>query len=707
MKSVTLVYPSRDKVEGTTWDLPHIIGVLIENGRIIALSTFGSLMVAVVYVLLAPRIYSSRAVIYVEQRDEDVVNIQAVDPEDLEAMEVMKTVEQSLCTDSVMLAVIHANHLGDLPEFGGGDSSRPVSDDQLIIALNKRVSIKVRRGTRLIDIVASSRDPLLAQALARSFVYEYLNLNAKQRDSTASMANEFLAREADRLKARLEVSEHMLESYREQHHAPSLIDRQNIVVDSLMDLNSRLDRARAERIRIEADYNQYKRIGDSDPEALLAIATVGSSPLVLQAQRDVDEQRGELAALSHRYRAEHPKFIEAQSHLKQLVDDYLNTILTVAAGMRTAYQSALDNEKKLVVALSQQEQISSDLNKIGIPYNSLLQNVQADRDTYQTVINRLKETDVTRQIDENPIRLIETPRLTTRPVSPKVPLVLALGVFLGAGLGISICLVLHSLDTSFRSIEEAEKALKLPVIAAVPRLKDEKAASAWKSMPLINEPHSATAEAFRSLRTVMELADDADRQVFLITSALPHDGKTFCSTNAAVALAQQGYRTLLIDTDLRSPSIAEALHTRHGAPGLVEFLTGACGLEESIQSTAVAGLSVITAGTGASNPCEMLSGHQFARIFKDPAIAGFQRIILDTPPVNAVSDALSLVKFATSTCLVVRAGQTPAGAAIRTLAALAGARVMRAGIVLNYASGIQYHTDADRDKLIAAVNAAS
>jgi capsular exopolysaccharide synthesis family protein len=251
---------------------------------------------------------------------------------------------------------------------------------------------------------------------------------------------------------------------------------------------------------------------------------------------------------------------------------------------------------------------------------------------------------------------------------------------------------MNSMDTSVRSADEAEQALNLPVIAAVPRLKKTKAAGAWKGMPMISEPYSVTAEAFRSLRTVLELKDISDRQVLLVTSAIPDEGKTFCSTNAAVAMAQQGYRTLIIDTDLRNPSIATALHCPDGAPGLADYLTGVRTLEQSIQTGGINGLSIMTAGIGVRNPSELLSGDKLARLFSDPAVARFDRIVLDTAPVNAVSDALLLVKFATSTCLVVRAGYTPVAASQRAYAALVGARVLDAGIVLNCIHTMQYYT---------------
>jgi capsular exopolysaccharide synthesis family protein len=692
MQNVTLIYPSRDRMSGTIWDFRHLCRLMKERAYIIILSTLVCMAVAIAYLIAAPRIYSSRAVIYVEQRDKKVVDIEAVDSEDLEAMEVMKTVEQSLSTDEMMLRVIIADNLRSVPEFAGADPSKKPTDDQLIKALNQRVSIKVRRGTRLIDIITRSKDPKLAQVIAQTFVDEYLKLDINQRAGTSTMANSFLLREEDRLKGNLETSEHELQAYREQHNALSLEGSQNVVVDSLKDINLRLGQTREDRMKAESDYNQYKLIGDSHPKALLAITSIATAPQVLDAAKLVDDQRGEIAELSRRYRAEHPKYIQAQSRLAQLEADYENTIVSAAGSLKTAYQSALDNEQKLEAALAQQEQASSDLNKIAIPYNVLVHNVDADRELYQSILTRLKETDITRLIDTAPVRLIETPRVTSQPVSPKIPLVLFISLFFGIGSGVGICMLLHSMDTSVRNVDEAERTLNLPVVAVVPRLKKTKAAGAWRGMPMISEPYSVTAEAFRSLRTALELKDITDRQVLLVTSAIPNEGKTFCSTNTAAALAQQGYRTLIIDTDLRNPSVAAALHRPPGAPGLSDYLTGACPLEKAIQSSEVNGLSVITAGTAARNPSELLSGEKLARLFADPAVSGFERIVLDTAPINAVSDALRLVKFATSTCLVVRAGNTPARATQRAHAALVNARVLDASIILNCIPTMKYYT---------------
>jgi capsular exopolysaccharide synthesis family protein len=690
---------------GTIWDFRHLCRLIKEKFRVIILCTIVCMALATGYLCIATRIYSSRAVIYVEQRDKKVVNIEAIDAEDLEAMEVMKTVEQSLGTDEIMIRVINANHLGSLAEFGGDDPANPPTEDQLIRALNKRVSIKVRRGTRLIDIVATDKDPKLAQVLAQSFVEQYLQLDNDQRVGISTMANSFLLKEAERLKGNLEDSERQLQTYREQHNALSLQDSENIVVDSLKDINTRLSQARADRIKLEADMSQVK-LSNNDPKALLAIPSIADATMVVDAQRLVNDQRGEIADLSRRYRSEHPKYIQAQSRLTQLEADLDKTIIRAGGEVQTAYQSAVENEQKLNEALQKQEQASSDLNKIAIPYNVLVHNLEADRELYQSILTRLKETDITKVLETVPVRIVENPRIGTKPVSPKITLILFISLFAGIGSGVAICLLLHSMDTSIRSVEEAEHTLNIPVIAAVPCLKKTRAAGIWKGMPMISEPFSVTAEAFRSLRTVLELKDVTNRQVLLFTSAVPDEGKTFCSTNTAAALAQQGYRTLIIDTDLRNPSVAEALHTPDEAPGLVDYLTGNCSLEKSIQTTEVKGLSVITAGAGARNPSELLAGERLYRLFSDPAVMAFERIILDTPPINAVSDSLNLVKFATSTCIVLRTGKTPAGATQRAYSALVGARVLDAGLVLNRMHTMSYYTYGSTEAYGKPANAA-
>jgi capsular exopolysaccharide synthesis family protein len=656
---------------------------------------------AVTYVLVAPNVYAARSVVLVSQINSKVVNIQDVTPEDLEALDVMKTIEQSLTTDKILLEIVKEQHLDTVPEFlpsplsatithwMGGDTTP--TDDRLIKALTKHLKVKIRRGTRLIDVIAESEDPVLAQKLSRAVVEHYMQGTAEHREGASQSANGFLIQEAERMKANLEKSAGALQKYREEHNTVSLDNSQNIVVDALKNMNAKLTDARANRLKLEADLAQYRALSTRDPAQLLAITSIANSLGVLDAKRRVEDLEGELARLSGRYRLEHPKYLQAQSQLAIAKSEYHQTILKAGEEISSAYQSAVDEEQKLVAALHDQEDASSSLNKIAIPYATLQRNMEADQALYQTVLTRLRETDLTKALALAPLTVIEEPRVTTKPVKPKSLLIIALGVFCGVGGGIGLVLGLNALDSSIRTIDEAERALDLPVIAAVP-LARRKRKTEWKELPVLNAPDSTSAEAFRMLRTHLELKEDTDRQWLLFTSANPDEGKTFCSANCAVALAQQGYRTLLVDGDLRRPSLAPLFRCSTDLPGLSDCLRGATTLRQAVQDGPVENLSILTAGNPVRNAAQVMSQENLARLLRDPAFAAFDRIVFDSAPVNGVCETLHLVRYATSVCLVVRSGKTPLKVCRRAAAALIRAHAKDTGLVLNRLPRSPYYT---------------
>jgi capsular exopolysaccharide synthesis family protein len=237
-------------------------------------------------------------------------------------------------------------------------------------------------------------------------------------------------------------------------------------------------------------------------------------------------------------------------------------------------------------------------------------------------------------------------------------------------------------------VDEAEDALELPVLASVPQCPGDRKE---RRLPLLTQPFSAAAEAFRSLRTVLELKEITHRQVLLFASSSSGEGKTFCSVNCAVALAQQGYRTLIVDADLRNPNVDKNLGMAPNQPGLADCLAGAKKAAQVIMSTNMPSLFVLTAGSPVSNAAELMSGGRLTDLLNDPTFAGFERIVFDTAPVNAVSDALHLVKHATAVCLVVQAGRTPVQAAQRAHAALEGAHGKDIGIILNRVAASRYN----------------
>ena len=668
-------------------DFRRIYYLLREQARFIACCTGCFVVLGLAYILCARKIYASRAALVVEQQDRKVTNTlldsQDVTQNDLHTLEVMKTVEQGLTADALGLRVIKANGLATNPHFLPQRVDDPYSDDKLLLAFSKAVTVKLRRGTRLIDVTAESDSPQLAKQIAQSLVDAYLREGSDLRTDVSTAAGGYLAQEAARMKAKLEKSERDLQTYREQNNALSLEEKQNIVIETLKDLNLKLNTARTQRMQSEADFAQYEKFGRGDPKALLALPTIASAPVVLAAEKSVSDQQAQIAMLTRRYRPEHPKYIQAQSQLVQMDGDLNRTILKSGESIGVAYNAALANERKLEDALHEQEKLSFELNKIAIPYNALVREVESDRALYQPILNRMKENDVAQALENSPVRIAEPARVTTEPVRPKKLLIMLAAVALGFGFGVGRCLMRDAADTSLKTVDETERILNLPVICAVPRLARNKSKSELSDVVMVTEPSSITAEAFRSLRTVLGLHNTGDRQFVLFTSAAPAEGKTFCSLNCAVALAQQGYRTLLIDADLRRPSVARTFGRDPKAQGLTNILAAEIPLAKALQGTAVENLSLLTAGTTARNPAELLSNANLAALFRDPMFVAFDRVVFDTAPVNAVSDALSLIKYVDMVCLVVHAGKTPAKASSRAHAAIIAAGAEEVGVVLN------------------------
>lgn len=680
------LHTDQDDHSHSAWDVRQLLQIIADRAWIVGLCLVVTVGIASAYVYMTPNSYSSTGVLYVEQRDQKVVSNQDVSQQDLESSDMMKTVEQSLTTDDILLRVIKDNQLADNPDFLPA-KLMGYTDDELLKALKERLKVKVRRGTRLIDISAKTHNALLSLQIVQSLIKDYQEQNVNQRAATATAANAFLFQEVDKLKGKLEQSEGELEAYREQNNAVSLEDKQNIVVDTLKDLNVKLGDARSERMRLESDMARYRQ-ASSDPQQISLISSVASDQAVRDAQNRVADEEQLIAGLAQRYRPEHPKYIDAQAQLAQLKSALNSAILKSGEQIGAAYASALVNEQQIGQALKDQEQQAMQLDKIAIPYNVLERTVEVDRDLYQSLVTRLKETDVTRSLDFVPVRLVDAPRISTEAAGPKPLIILALSAFLGLFGGIGLCVFVGSLDVSMRSADDAEDALQLPVLASIPYSRGMKKGY---DLPLQTQPYSAATEAFRSLRTALELKEVNDHQVILFTSSSASEGKTYCSVNCAVALACQGYRTLVVDTDLRHPSVSKILGLASGQPGLTDCLAGMTKAGQVIIETKISGLFALTAGTHAANYSELMSAARLAKLLSDPTFAGFERIIFDSAPVNAVSDALHLVKHASTVCLVVQAGRTPVKAAHRAHAALAGARAKDIGIILNRVTSTRYN----------------
>ena len=675
---------------GASIDFRRILHLILRRWWVIALVTGIATIATIGHVMRLPKIYESRAVLQVQQQEQQVVKIQGVSEENPSTIDFINTVVQSLASRNLMLRIIQTKDLRNNPAFVTPGSNP--TDIQLADKMRGKVRVQLRKGTRLIDITVEDTDPVMARDLATSLVKEFLRENISQRVSISQIATDFLAEEAEKLKRKLEESESKLQRYKEEKQAVSLEDRQNIIVSRLSELSSKVTDAKGERLRLESDIEQVRLVDPANVEDLLRIGSVAQIPQVSEARQQLMAANTEFAALQDRYGEKHPKHIAATTRIDSLKKTLAESVSKAGDILNRQYEASVQTEQKLATALKEQETAALELNKIAIPFNVLQRDVETDRTLYDAVIARMKETALTAGVEQTPFSLVEEPLVPSYATKPDRKRMVALAFALSLVAAIGCIVLLDSLDSSLRSVDEAESTLHLPALVGIPNHKPVKVKKSNRTgtqrdkypIASIEDPASTLAEAYRTLRVSLSmLGPEAERRVILFVSAIPEEGKTYTSINTAVSLAQQGLKTLLVDADLRRPSLHKALlDAKETPPGLTDLFSGNAGLDQIILPTAIPNLSLIPAGSRAPNPAELLASADLKGLIEDLQKT-YDRVVIDTAPVNAVSDTLVLAAHAHKTILVIQAGKTPRKAILRAIHLLRKAGAKVAGFALN------------------------
>ena len=725
---------ARGKSHDVPVDFSRIFYLLLRHWWMIALFVGVTMIATLGSLMTQKKIYASRAMLQVQQQEQNVLNVENVSEINPSSPDFINTVVETLTSNNLLLRVVEANKLAENPDFARPRDT-PYSEIELANLMKRKVKVSSRRNTRLVDITVEDEDPVMARDIAASFVREFLRENFSQRMTVSRVATDFLQEEAGKLKTKLEESERKLQAYKQKNQAVSLDERQNIIVDQLKEINTKVTEAQGERVRLEADIEQVRATGPENVEEAMRIGSVAAIPQVAEARSQLTEAETELAALEDRYLHKHPKHIAATKKIESLRRNLASSVAKAGDILRRQYEAALQMESKLQDALNLQEQSALNLNDLAIPFNVLQREVESDRAMYEAVVLRMKETSVSSGIEQAPYTLVEEPMVPTKPSRPKVMRSLLLAFLLSGMLACAALIAYDVMDSSLRSIDEAEDALGLPSLAGVPdhrpsgiaRIKgvvarekealphrweaarriserrrggEQVSAADWQGLvktpggngdgkptyPIatIDDPASALAEAYRTLRANISMLGPVDtRRVLLFVSAVPEEGKTYTSLNTATALAQQGHSTLLVDVDLRRPSLHKALDWPEDHPrGLTDIFSGNATLADAVKPTRIENLSFLPAGTRAPNPAELLSTADLGALVRELG-ARYDRVVFDSAPVNAVSDTLVLAPHVDQTILVVRSGKTPRRVVLRAVSLLRKAGARLAGFVLN------------------------
>ena len=629
------------------------------------------------------------------------------DPTDLD------TEVSILKSDLLALQVIKALNLDRSPEFGGTgpipnttlglttDELQPDSAraSALLSAFKGPLRVALRPNTRIIEISYRSPDKELAARVVNTLINTYIEQNFKTRFESTMQTSDWLQKQLTDLQIKVETSQEKLVKYQKEHEILGIDEKQNIITAKLDELNKELTAAESDRMQKQSVY-QLVQSADADTAAAAATsAQVGDSPassssLLEKLREQQADLKIQVAQLSTQFGPAYPKVAQLTNQLKEVNNQIQLEMKKVVSGVRGDYMASLNRENMLRAAMDKQKQEANQLNESAIEYSLLKRDVETNRTLYEGLLQKLKEAGVTAGLRSNNIRPVDVARVPDSPVEPNVPRNLAFALALGLTTGIGLAFLLEAVDNTVRTPEQAQLISALPSLGMIPLGSKNGSETSTSKLALAaskeavelvtqSRPQSQMAESYRALRTSLLLTSlGAPPKVILVTSALPQEGKTATSINTAIVLAQKGVRVLLLDADLRRPSI----HKTFGMgprTGLSNVLTGNATLQQAIvRSPALAGLFLLPAGTPPPNPAELLASTNMKDALEELRDQ-YDHIVIDTPPTLSVTDAVVMTPRADAVILVARSGQTTKQALRRARDLLTQVNAKVSGVLLN------------------------
>ena len=663
----------------------------------IAACIVACLLLATAYVLIKDSRYEATARIEVSPVGTNSMGLDEVASRMLNPSDPTIQLQSAVAviqSNTVALAVMQQTKLAERKDFAGRwiqpagtdvVNLTPKARDRLLRRFKKALKVDIVPKTDILTVQFRAKDPALAAEVVNATVSSYTERNFRTSYDSAAQVSNWLSAQMEDLKLKANQEQEKLATLQKKRGLIGVDEADNIVIDKLKDLNEQLTAAESDRIVKEA---RYRIAGSGNPEL---IASTIPNP---RCRCCASNRRSSVdyAKLSTKFGNGYPKLAELGNEMAQ-VDSAISTELkNLAERYKNEYLAAASAEKMLHSKFEEQKQKAYDLNEGAAQYAILKHEVETSQDLYQTLQLKLRQAGIVAGLASANIGVVESGQIPSEPVDPNPPLDFALGIGCGLGLGLASALTMELLDTTVRDSEEVEALTALPILAEVPQLNSvaadvRRTFLRKRGIPALRlvahrEPLSPAAESYRSLRTSLLVASSHRPQVLAVTSSMPSEGKSLTSINLATVLAQQGARVLLVDADLRQPSIHQVFELIQ-EPGLSDVLAGAtsepaCAATLDLQPN----LTVLTAGANCAAPVEALASESMAALLADWR-RRFDYVVLDTPPVSLFTDAVVLGAHADAVLLVARYGVTSKYALHHAVELLRRTNLNLAGVVLN------------------------
>ncbi len=650
--------------------------ILVRHKLSILGLAFISVLVTTLVVYNMTPIYRSTATIMIQPDSpkilsiQDIYNAERVGGEGflqtqiqvLKSREIAERVAKKLGLEKSSLFIPARQSTMFWDKWFSASAMKPVPESEkfkiIVARLEGGLSIStVQNSGQIIKISFDSSDRDLAASIPNAYAEAYIESDLEAKVQMMQKANAWLIQRLGDLKKKLDASEQALQAYRVQ---ANIVDTKGIALNGagkqLDEISSNLIAARQRLAEAQVVYYQVENLEGQPLPAYESIPAVLRNTLYIQAKEAESKAEQKVAELRQRYGSMHPRMIAAQSDLRIAENNLKVQIAAVVGAIKKDYEMAKANE---IAAEQAQGQVRSDIQNMSrkeFQLNVLQRDVDGNRQLYDLFMNRAKEMNVGANLQSTIARVIDPSIPADRPFKPDKKKIIGMSLVIGLALGIALSFLFEYLNNTLKNREDVEEKVGMNTLGVIHML-GAKSSDDAKRM-FLDHPNSEFSESVRSIRTGVLLSSlDEPHKVVMVTSSLPQEGKSTLSVNLAFAVGQMK-KVLLLEADLRRPSIADILHDDPSMPGLLEYLVGTAGLDQCIHKTESGNVSLIPCGKLLTNPLELISSRRFGEMLEKLS-AMFEMVVIDSPPVVSVSDSLVLSRHASAVIYVVRADETP------------------------------------------------
>ncbi len=659
--------------------------LLILRERIwwLVVSAFVVFMGFALYTLNAPRSYrSGSSVEILRQKDkvfqiEEIVRTEVLNAEDFNTqIKILESATIVQAVDERLVGNLRQRFIAPY-EKGLDATLRGMRSVSEILMSNR--SIAPVRLSLVVNIIYDHPDAEIAAIVANYFAEEYIDFNQNKQIEGSLRAVDDLRNQADQQLKRIQTMEMQLADFKEKYGTLSVERSQDIDNQQLISLNMRLEEDKKlfdDSTILMEQIDEATEKGEPLWE-LIFIATHSNVPELLNR---LAMNKIEIATLSEKFRLMHPTMIAAKNQLNETQKELDRAITSAASTLRNEYKRYTANFETSEKRLAQKQQELIDLDRIRPEYDAMLRQLDVSRELYNHYFGRMQQASVKVDTSGQTARIIDRAVQPMRPFKPNIPLNLAIGLVLGMGVGFGLVFLLAFMDDKVKSAYDIESILGVPLVGIVPHIFSIDAQE--KARIVADEHDKHAVEAFRSIHSTLKLNEESrNAKVLLSTSTIPSEGKTFVSTNTAITFAMHGERTIVVDADLRMPNVAKGLDL-DGRRGVIQYLSDEADLDSVIQKEYLPNLDILPSGGSSKSPTQLLSSERFTNLMHELRLR-YDRVIIDTPPIATVSDAMNILPLVDGILLVIRFNMVKRKTAAVNIRRLRESNIPVFGAILN------------------------